>query len=175
MGRDRQRTEHAIAVLVGQAPATFSIAVRRRPIVPPALPAGLPSTLLERRSEIAAAERRMAEANARIGVARAALFPAVTLGASGGFEASGGNPLSASNGFWALGPAAAVLSIFDGGRRRAGVRIARAEYDEAVADYRQPVLTAFREVEDNLAASHLLATQGVISGRLPRRRNMRAT
>jgi len=155
----RQQDEHAIAVLVGEAPATFSIAVVDRQGPPPAIPAGVPSTLLERRPDIAAAERRVAAANARIGVARAALFPSTTLGASGGFEAASGALLSASNGFWALGPLSAALSVFDGGRRRAGVRIARGEYDEAVATYRQTVLTAFREVEDDLVAQRLLATQ----------------
>lgn len=155
----RQRDEHAIAVLVGAAPADFSIAVADRQQPPPAIPAGVPSTLLERRPDIAAAERRVAAANARIGVARAALFPSITLGASGGFEAASGALLSAANGFWALGPAAAALSIFDGGRRRAGVRIARGEYDEAVATYRQTVLVAFREVEDDLASQRLLVAQ----------------
>ncbi|WP_267395634.1 MULTISPECIES: efflux transporter outer membrane subunit [unclassified Sphingomonas] len=156
---DRQRDEHAIAVLLGEAPAGFSIAVVDSQFAPPTIPAGLPSTLLERRPDIAAAERRVAAANARIGVARAALFPSVTLGASGGFEAASGALLTASNGFWALGPLAAAVSIFDGGRRRAGVRIARAEYDEAAASYRQTVLTAFREVEDDLASQRLLASQ----------------
>ena len=155
----RQDDEHAIAVLVGEAPATFAIPVVDRQLAPPAIPAGVPSTLLERRPDIAAAERRVAAANARIGVARAALFPAVTLGASGGFEATGGGLLSAANGFWALGPAAALLSVFDGGRRRAGVRIARAQFDETVADYRQTVLTGFREVEDDLASQRLLVVE----------------
>ena len=158
---DRQRDEHAIAVLIGEAPAAFSIAVVDRQTPPPVIPAGLPSTLLERRPDIAAAERRVAAANARIGVARAALFPSVTIGASAGFEAVRGALLTASNGFWALGPLAAGLSVFDGGRRRAGVRIARADYDETVADYRQTVLVAFREVEDDLAAQRFLAAQAL--------------
>jgi multidrug efflux system outer membrane protein len=156
---DRQRDEHAIAVLVGEVPATFSLAVIDRQVPPPPIPAGLPSTLLERRPDIAAAERRVAAANARIGVARAALFPAITLGASGGFEAASGALLSAANGFWALGPLSTALSIFDGGRRRAGVRIARAEYDETVANYRQTVLAAFQEVEDDLAGQRFLAAE----------------
>jgi multidrug efflux system outer membrane protein len=155
----RQRDEHAIAILVGEAPAGFTLAPVVSTIVPPAIPAGLPSTLLERRPDIAASERRVAEANARIGVARSALFPSIGLGAAGGFQAGGGGLLSLSNAFWALGPLTAALSIFDGGRRRAGLRIARAEYDETVADYRQTVLTAFREVEDDLAAERLLAVQ----------------
>jgi multidrug efflux system outer membrane protein len=156
---DRQSDEHAIAILVGEAPATFSLAVVDRQTAPPLIPAGLPSTLLERRPDIAAAERRTAAANARIGIARSALFPSLTLGAQGGFAAASGKLLTASNGFWALGPLSAALAIFDGGRRRAGVRIARAEYDETIATYRQTVLDAFREVEDDLAAQRLLVAQ----------------
>jgi multidrug efflux system outer membrane protein len=156
---ERATYEHAIAILVGQSPSTFAIPVAGGQTRPPAVPVGLPSTLLERRPDVAAAERRVAAANARIGVARAALFPSVTLGASGGFEASAGNLLSASSGFWALGPLSAALSIFDGGARRAGVRIARAEYDEIAANYRGTVLAAFREVEDNLVLSRSLIDQ----------------
>lgn len=156
---ERQRDEHAIAVLIGEAPAVFTLAVVDRQLAPPAIPAGLPSTLLERRPDIGAAERRVAAANARIGVARSALFPSVTLGAAGGFEAARGSLLSASNGFWALGPLSAALAIFDGGRRSAGVERARAEFVEAAASYRQTVLTAFREVEDALASERLLAAQ----------------
>ena len=156
---DRQRDEHAIAVLVGVAPSGFSIAVVDRQQAPPAIPAGVPSTLLQRRPDIAGAERRVAAANANIGVARAALFPSLTLGASGGFEAASGALLSAANGFWALGPAEVALTVLDGGRRRAGVRIARAQFDEAAANYRQTVLVAFREVEDDLAAQRLLVAQ----------------
>ena len=155
----RQRDEHAIAVLTGRPPAEVTIAVVDRQLAPPAIPAGLPSTLVERRPDIAAAERRVAAANARIGVARAALFPSLTLGASGGFQAATGALFSASNTFWALGPVSAALAVFDGGRRRAGVRIARADYDETVATYRQTVLDAFREVEDDLSAQRLLAAQ----------------
>jgi multidrug efflux system outer membrane protein len=155
----RQRDEHAIAVLIGRPPAEVTIAVVDRQLAPPAIPAGLPSTLVERRPDIAAAERRVAAANARIGVARAALFPSLTLGASGGFQAATGALFSASNTFWALGPVSAALAVFDGGRRRAGVRIARADYDETVATYRQTVLDAFREVEDDLSAQRLLAAQ----------------
>jgi outer membrane protein, multidrug efflux system len=155
----RARDEHAIAILMGESPSSFTIAVVDRQVAPPAIPAGLPSTLLERRPDIIAAERRVSEANARIGVARAALFPSVTLGAQGGFEAASGNLLRASNGFWALGPLAAALSIFDGGARRANIRTAVAQFDEASADYRDTVLTAFREVEDNLAAARFLASQ----------------
>lgn len=153
---DRAQDEHAIAVLVGEAPETFSIPVADQQPRPPVIAAGLPSTLLERRPDIAAAERRVAAANAQIGVAKAALFPNISLGGAVGYEAAGGNWLSAPSTFWALGPLQAALSIFDGGKRRAGVKIARAQYDEAAANYRQTVLTAFREVEDDLAAQRLL-------------------
>lgn len=155
----RANDEHAIAVLVGAAPAGFSIAVVDRQTPPPPIPAGLPSTLLERRPDILAAERRVAAANARIGVARAALFPAITLGASGGFQAASGSLLSAAAGYWALGPLSVAQSLFDGGRRRGGVDVARGQFDEAAADYRQTVLTAFREVEDDLGAQRNLAAE----------------
>ncbi|MGH6616781.1 efflux transporter outer membrane subunit [Sphingomonas sp.] len=156
---DRAAFEHAIAALVGESPSSFSIAVAETQRQPPAIPVGVPSTLLQRRPDVVAAERRVAAANARIGVARAALFPSLTLGASGGFEAGNSDILSASNGFWALGPLSAALSIFDGGARRARVRISRAQYDEAAAGYRSTVLAAFREVEDDLARAHSLAAQ----------------
>ncbi|MGK6321411.1 efflux transporter outer membrane subunit [Sphingomonas sp. DT-204] len=155
----RARDEHAIAALVGETPSSFALAVADAQPAPPSIPVGVPSTLLERRPDIAAAERRVAAANAEIGVARAALFPSVTLGAAGGFEATGGNLLSASNSFWALGPLSAALAIFDGGRRRANVRLTRAQYDEAAANYRETVLTAFREVEDDLATARQLQAQ----------------
>jgi multidrug efflux system outer membrane protein len=155
----RENDEHAIAVLIGEAPAGFAIAVVDRQTQPPVIPAGLPSTLLERRPDIAAAERRVAAANARIGVARAALFPSITLGASGGFQAASGSLLSAAAGYWALGPLNVAQAIFDGGRRRGGVDVARGQFEEAAADYRQTVLTAFREVEDDLGAQRNLAAQ----------------
>jgi multidrug efflux system outer membrane protein len=156
---DRARDEHAIAVLIGESPSTFSLPIVDGELAPPAIPASLPSTLLERRPDIAAAERRVAAANAQIGVARAALFPSVTLGAEGGYQAVRGSLLSASNTFWALGPLSAAMAIFDGGARRANVRISRAQYDEAAANYRETVLTAFREVEDDLAAGRHLIDQ----------------
>jgi outer membrane protein, multidrug efflux system len=156
---DRARDEHAIAALIGENPSGFAIPISPAPLTLPVIPGGLPSALLERRPDIAAAERRVAAANAQIGVARAALFPKITLGAAGGFETGHGNLLSTANSFWALGPLSAVLSIFDGGARRENLRITHAQYDEAVANYRQTVLTAFREVEDALAAQHHLIDQ----------------
>jgi multidrug efflux system outer membrane protein len=156
---DRAKDEHAIAVLIGESPSTFSLPIVDHELAPPAIPASLPSTLLERRPDIAAAERRVAAANAQIGVARAALFPSVTLGAQGGYEAVRGGLLSASNTFWALGPLSAAMAVFDGGARRANVRISRAQYDEAAANYRETVLTAFREVEDDLAAGRQMIDQ----------------
>lgn len=156
----RAATEHEIAALVGTTPSGLSIAPTATAIgAPPPVPAETPATLVQRRPDVAAAERRIAAANARIGVARAAFFPDLTLGLAGGFESSHGSLLSAPAGFWALGPLSAALDLFDGGRRQARVRISRAEYDEAAANYREAALTAFREVEDSLAASRLLAAQ----------------
>ena len=157
----RAAVEHAIAILVGATPAGFSLAPVGQQPTPPAIAPTAPSLLLQRRPDIAAAERRVAAANARIGVARAALYPSLTLGVSGGFQTTdaGGALFDSAGAFWALGPLAATLPIFDGGRRRAGVRRARANFDEAAATYRQTVLTGFREVEDQLAAQRELATQ----------------
>jgi multidrug efflux system outer membrane protein len=151
--------EHAIAVLAGETPSTFAIPVSALLPDPPVTPTAAPSLLLQRRPDIAAAERRAAEANARIGVARAAYFPTISLVANGGFESAGGvNLLSASNGFWALGPAAAV-ALFDGGRRKAVVRQAHDQFDEASGNYKSTVLTAFQQVEDNLALCNKLADE----------------
>jgi multidrug efflux system outer membrane protein len=156
---ERARSEHALAVLLGEAPSRFALAASTAKLSPPQIPAGVPSTLLERRPDIAAAERRVAAANAQIGVARAALFPTISLGGAAGFRTTQGALFDVANGFWALGPLAAVLSIFDNGARRANVRITRAQYDEAVAEYRDTVLTAFREVEDDLVTARQLAVQ----------------
>ena len=157
---DRANLEHAIAILIGQSPSSFSLAVADTALSAPAVPVRVPSTLLERRPDIEAAERRTFAANARIGVARAAFFPTITLGAAGGYEATQGHSLlSASSGFWALGPLGAALTLFDGGARAAQVRALRAEFEEAAANYRATVLTAFREVEDDLALARQLAAQ----------------
>ncbi len=152
----RQQNEHAIATLIGQPASTFNAAEVAWNSPPPDIPPGLPSELLERRPDIAAAERRVAAANAQVGVARAAYFPIFTLTGSGGFESAAITTLiQGPSGFITAGAAAAV-TVFDGGRRRAVSDQARAEYDQSVANYRQSVLTAFQEVEDNLAALRIL-------------------
>ena len=152
----RAQFEHAIAVLTGQPPAKFSLSAIPLASPPPAIPAGLPSELLERRPDISAAERRVQEANANIGVARAAYFPTISLSGGGGFEsASIGTLLQGPSGFWSLaGQAAEVL--LDGGLRRGVSEQAKAAYDQSVDNYRQTVLSAFQEVDDNLAALRIL-------------------
>jgi NodT family efflux transporter outer membrane factor (OMF) lipoprotein len=152
----RAQFEHAIAVLIGKPPATFSLAPLPLTAPPPAVPPGVPSELLERRPDIAAAERRVQEANANIGVARSAYYPTITLTAGGGFEsASAGTLLQGPAGFWSLAGQAAEL-LFDGGLRRGTTEQARAAYDQTVDNYRQTILSAFQDVEDNLAALRIL-------------------
>jgi len=152
----RAQFEHAIAILIGKPPAEFSVAVAPLDLQPPAIPVGLPSESLQRRPDIAAAERRVAEANQQIGIAKAAYFPTVTLGGVAGFAGSqGSNWFGWPSGFWAVGPALAQ-TLFDAGRRRATSETARANYEATVANYRQTALNAFQEVEDNLAALRIL-------------------
>ncbi len=144
--------EHAIAALLGVSPSSFSIAPAIVVVKLPPIPTGVPTTLLQRRPDIAAAERRMVAANANIGVARAAYFPSLTLAGQGGFQSTSfSNLLSAPSSTWGIGPNV-LLSVFDGGLRRAQVRQARAEFDASAADYRGTVIAAFQQVEDSLAS-----------------------
>ena len=159
VSNQRAANEHELAALVGAVTADFAIAPRLEQIPLPPIPASQPSTLLQRRPDIAAAERRMYAFNAQIGVARAALFPDVTLGLSAGFQTTVGALLTTPNSFWSLGPGQVLAPIFDGGKRRAQVRLSRAQYDEAAADYRNTVLGAFRDVEDGLAALQHLSDE----------------
>ncbi|HET7634561.1 MAG TPA: efflux transporter outer membrane subunit [Burkholderiales bacterium] len=162
VGVQRAQLEHAIALLVGKPASTFSIAPERLAATAPSIPVGVPSQLLERRPDIAATERQVAAANAQIGVAESAYFPSLTLAASGGFEnASFARWLSAPSLFWSVGPALAA-TLFDGGLRQAQTEQARAAYDAAVAGYRQTVLTAFQQVEDNLAALRILKQEAQV-------------
>ncbi|HZO37878.1 MAG TPA: efflux transporter outer membrane subunit [Methylomirabilota bacterium] len=152
----RAQFEHAIATLIGVPPAAFGLPARPLDTRAPNVPVGVPSQLLERRPDIAASERRVAEANEQIGIAKAAYFPAVVLNASVGFEGSSfGNALNASSLLWAVG-ASITQTIFDGGRRGAVSDVARAGYDATVAAYRQTTLNAFQQVEDNLVALRVL-------------------
>ncbi len=152
----RSQYEHAIAVLIGQPASTFSLPARSLPTSRPAIPVGVPSELLERRPDVAAAERGMAQANAEIGLAKAAYFPALLLSATGGFETLSSSWFSWPSRFWSVGTSLAE-TIFDAGLRKATMDQYRATYDQTVANYRQTVLTAFEEVEDNLAAVRVLS------------------
>ncbi len=157
----RAQSEHAIAVVVGRAATGFHLPANPLPeaLEPPAIDAGLPSALLERRPDVAAAERRVAAANAQIGVARAAYFPVFTLPGSAGFESLATKSwIEAPSKVWSIGPSL-VQTVLDGGLRRAQTDAARAAYDEQVAQYRATVLTAYQEVEDNLAGLRFLARE----------------
>lgn len=170
LGVQRAQLEHAIAVLIGKAPADFSVvnietsagASVDWKVAIPAFPVGLPSTLLERRPDIAAAERRAASANAQIGVAKAAYFPTLSLSAAGGFSSSTlANWILAPNRFWSLGPSFAE-TLFDFGKRAALSDQAIAVYDQNVATYRLTVLGAFQDVEDNVATLRILEAEAVV-------------
>ena len=157
LGIERAQLEHAIALLTGQPASTFALPVASLEAKPPAVPVGLPSQLLERRPDIAAAERRVAEANADIGVTKAAFFPSLVIGATGGFESTSiASWFTWPARFFSLGPTLSQ-TLFDKGRRKAATEVARAQYDATVANYRNTVLTSFQEVEDNLAALRILS------------------
>ena len=162
VGVQRTQLEHAIAVLIGKPPSEFAIAPVKMTLVAPVTPPGLPSTLLERRPDIAAAERRVAAANAQIGIAQAAYYPDLTLGGSLTYAATSFAGLfGTANRVWSLGPQVSQ-SIFNGGLTGAQVDEARASWDQSTATYRQTVLTAFQQVEDNLSTLRILETQAVV-------------
>ena len=159
LGVARAQYEHAIAVLIGTTPSSFSLGFKPLAAAPPAIPTGVPSQLLERRPDIATSERMMAAANAQIGVAVAAYYPTLTLSAEGGFESSAFTKLlSWPSRFWSIGPSLSE-TIFDAGLRRATVLQYEATYNADIASYRQTVLAAFQQVEDNLAAVRILSKQ----------------
>jgi len=161
LGISRAQFEHAIAVLIGKAPADFALPPQPLKVTPPAIPVDVPGTLLERRPDVAVAERQAAAANAQIGVATAAFFPNLSLSATAGFQSSSFSKwLTAPSRFWSLGPQLAE-TIFDGGAREAQVAQARAGFDAAAANYRQVALAAFQNVEDNLAALRILEAEAV--------------
>ena len=168
LGVQHAQLEHAIAILLGKPPAEFTLAASTSVPSVPRIPADLPSALLERRPDIAAAERRVAAANAQIGVAQAAYFPSLTLSASGGYQGpSFANLLTLPNRFWSLGPAL-VATLFDGGARSAQKQQAIAAFDKSVATYRQTVLTGFQEVEDNLATLRILEQEAQVQDQAAR-------
>jgi NodT family efflux transporter outer membrane factor (OMF) lipoprotein len=163
LGVQRAQLEHAVAVLLGKPAAGFSLAPGTLAAAPPPVPAtGLPAELLERRPDIAAAERRVEAANAQIGVAKAAFFPTATLGATYGYQtATPSLWFTKPSLFWSVGPALA-FTLFDGGRREAVSAQAVAAYDQTVASYRGTVLQAFADVEDNLAALRILESEAAV-------------
>ena len=162
VGVMRAQYEHAVAILIGKPPAEFSLPPLPLTTPPPPIPVGLPSELLERRPDIAAAERRVASANAQIGVAKSAYYPSINLGAAGGFESSSITTLlNGPSGFWSFG-GSALMTVFDVGRRRALTDQAIAAYDYQVATYRENVLTGFQQVEDNLAAVRILENEAKV-------------
>jgi len=165
LGVDRAQYEHAIAVLVGEPATAFHIPEQPLAGGPPAIPTGVPSELLQRRPDIAAAERRVAAANALIGVAQSAYYPNITLGAEGGMESDRVSRIfSSGSAQWNAGPSASEL-LYDAGRRRAQVDAAIAQRDQATALYREQVLSAFRDVEDQLSALRVLQQEAAIQQR----------
>ena len=159
LGVQRSQLEHAIALLIGKTPAEFSLEPAKFDLKPPTIPVGVPSQLLQRRPDVAVAERQAMSANAQIGVAEAAWFPTLSLSAQGGFQSSSFSKwLTAPSRFWSIGPQLAE-TLFDGGLRHAQSAQARAAYDAAVANYREVSLAAFQNVEDQLAALRILETE----------------
>ena len=168
VGRQRAQLEHALAVLVGKPASEFSISENTLNFVPPVIPSGLPSDLLERRPDIAEAERTMAASNARIGVAKAAFFPSINLTGNAGQLSVNLNSLTSGQSFtWFVGPSLS-LPVLEGGRLSANLKRTRAAYDESVANYRQQVLVAFKEVEDALSGLRILENQAVAQTRAVR-------
>ncbi|HEX3799397.1 MAG TPA: efflux transporter outer membrane subunit [Verrucomicrobiae bacterium] len=156
---ERTKVEHALAVLTGRPASSFDLPEKTLTLAPPILPAGVPSELLERRPDIASAERRMASANANIGVAKAAFYPRIQLSGLAGYQSvSAGTAFDWPSHIWAFGPSV-TFPLFEGGQLRAELKRTQAVYDEVVAQYRQNVLNAFAEVEDNLAGQRLLAVE----------------
>ena len=165
LGVERAQFEHAIAVLTGKPPSDLSIPTAPNQAPPPVSSIGIPSTLLERRPDVAAAERQVAAANEQIGIAKAAFYPSLSFGAGAGLETTViGDLFTWPSRFWSVGPQLAE-TLFEGGKRRAQVKLTEAAYDATVANYRQTVLTAFQQVEDSLAQLRILSDEGVIAGR----------
>ena len=165
LGVGRAQFEHAVAVLTGKPPSDLSIPAAPNQAPPPVSSIGIPSTLLERRPDIAAAERQVAAANEQIGIAKAALYPSLAISAGGGSQTTViGDLLTWPSRFWSVGPQLAE-TLFEGGKRRAQVKLTEAAYDATVANYRQTVLTAFQQVEDSLAQLRILSEEGEIADR----------
>ena len=166
LGVQRAALEHAIAVLIGKTPAELSISVTPLEATPPPIPVSLPSELLERRPDIASAERKIAAANAQIGVAKAAFFPTLNLAANNGYQSNTlSTAFAAAGRYWALGPAGAALTVLDGGAKQAQYKQAIDGFDASVAFYKQTVLTGFQEVEDNLAALRILEEEAQVQNK----------
>ena len=165
LGVQRAIYEHAIAVLIGEPATNFHIAEKPLAGDPPSMPTGIPSELLQRRPDIAGAERRVASANALIGVAKSAYYPTIVLGASGGIESDAiGQVFSAGSATWSAGPGVNEV-LYDAGRRKAQVDFALAQREQATALYREQVLSAFRDVEDQLSALRVLESEATVTGR----------